>query len=474
MSNTQSKALDRISALLDANSFVEIGGLVTARSTDFNASAAKEPSDGVVTGYGTAEGRLVYVYSQDPDVLGGTIGEMHAKKITNIYRLAAKMGAPVVGLLDCKGLRLQESTDALAALGSIFRYQAKLSGVIPQIVGIFGTSGGGVSLIPAAADFVFMEKEKARLFITAPDALEGNSKDKCDPSAAAEQAQMGNVDFIGSNVEVFAAMRRLLAVLPANWRDEGVFDVCTDDLNRAVPDIKAYQKDTLGILSQVSDGGEVLEMGKENGASVVTAFIKLNGVTVGSVASRLAGTKNGESVSFDGRLCPCGVRKAAKFIRFCDAFNIPVLTIAQTEGFKQKMKAEDVLPKAAARLIYAYATATVPKVTLAVGRSYGSAGIILGSKAVGADIVYAWPDAEIGTMDPKQAAKIMFEGADADTLKKEADAYNTLQQSASSAASRGYVDTIISEADTRKYLIGAFEMLYSKNEELPAKKHGTI
>ena len=474
MSNTQSKALNRINALLDANSFVEIGGLVTARSTDFNEGASKEPSDGVVTGYGTAEGRLVYVYSQDPDVLAGTIGEMHEKKIANIYRLAAKMGAPVVGLIDSKGIRLQESTDALAALGSILRNQAKLSGVIPQIVGVFGNCGGGISFIPAEADFVFMESEKARMFISSPDAIEGNSVDKCDPSTAKWQAAAQNADFIGTEAEVFAGMRALLSMLPSNYREDASFDVCTDDLNRLTPEIKGYQKDTLGILTSVSDGGTVLEVGKEKGRSIVTAFIKLNGATVGAVASRLAGTFDGEAEEYDGKLCPCGVRKAAKFVRFCDAFNIPVLTVAQTEGFKAKMHAEEVLPKAVARLVYAYATATVPKVTLNIGTSYGTAGVVLGSKAVGADVVYAWPDAKIGTMDGKSAAKLMFDGADAEVLKKEADAYNELQQSSASAAARGYVDTIIEEQSTRKYLIGAFEMLYSKTEFMPDKKHGTI
>ena len=475
MGDAQSKAHGRILSLLDAGSFVEIGGLVTARNTDFNGSDNKEASDGVVTGYGTVNGRLVYVYAQDPDVLCGTIGEMHAAKIRNVYRMAAKMGAPVAGLLDSRGIRLSESTDALSALGSIYRCQAKLSGVIPQIAAVYGNCGGGLSFIPAASDFVFMENEKARLFVNSPDAIEGNRRDVCDPSTAAAQAELANVDFTGSEAEIAGGMRALLSMLPGSSREEMIPDICEDDLNRAVPEAASFAKDTLGILGAVSDGGCVFELGRARGRGIVTAFIKLNGATVGAVAARCALTEeDGTVTELDGKLCPCGVRKAARFIRFCDAFNIPVLTIAQSEGFAAKMKAEDILPKAASRLIDAYASSTVPKVTLHVGRSFGSSAVILGSKAVGADVVYAWPDAKIGTMDSSLAAKIMFEGADAETLKKEAAAYDALQQNVSSAAARGYVDTVIAPEDTRKYLVGAFEMLYSKDEMLPERKHSTI
>ena len=475
MSGTDSKAASRIGALLDAGSFVEIGGRVTARNTDFNGAASKEASDGVVTGYGTVEGALVYVYSQDPDVLGGTIGEMHAKKIANIYRMAAKMGAPVVGLLDSKGLRLSESTDALAALGSIYRSMAKLSGVIPQIIGVFGNCGGGISLIPSVADFVFVEKSKARMFINSPDSIPGNNREICDTASAAYQYGEANADFIGTEAEIFAGMRDLLSVLPANNEDEGEPTLCTDDLNRATEGIKGYTADTLGILQMVSDGGKVIEVTGGRGRSMVTAFIKLNGTTIGAVTNRTQGTgADGETTEFGAKLCPCGVRKAAKFIRFCDAFGIPVLTIAQAEGFKSEFETESTMPKAAARLIDAYVNATVPKVTLNIGKSYGSASVILGSKAVGADIVYAWPDALIGTMDAKSAAKVMCGDADARTIAQQAKAYDELQQSVASAAARGYVDTVIDEASTRKYLIGAFEMLYTKREDLPYKKHTTV
>ena len=473
MSDTQSRALLRIEGLLDAGSFVEVGGLVTARNTDFKATLEKKPSDGVVTGYGTVDGSLVYVYSQDMTVLGGTVGEMHAKKIANVYRLAAKMGAPIVGFLESGGLRLEESTDALSSLGSIYRMAARLSGSVPQIVGVFGSCGGGLSFIPAIADFVFMEKD-AHLFVNSPDAIPGSSRDRKDLSTAASQEELSNIDFTGSEEEILAGMRNLLSVLPANFGEDGYTGVCEDDLSRLTAGIDAYAADTMGILQSISDGGMVIEAGG-HGKSMITAFIRLGGTTVGVIANRSAYTdEEGNMHELDGKICPCGVRKAAKMLRFCDAFNIPVLTIASATGYKAKEKAEDMLPKAAARLIYAYANADVPKVTLCIGSLYGSAAVLMGSRSVGADMVYAWPDTKIGTMAGEAAAKILKPGADAATLKETAEAYDTLQQSVASAAARGYVDCVISPAETRKYLIGAFEMLYAKRETLPDKKHGTV
>ncbi len=464
MGLTQNAAGRRIASLLDANSFVEVGGLVTARSTDFNLSAAQTPSDGVITGYGTIDGNLVYVYSQDASVLGGSVGEMHAKKITRIYSLARKTGAPIIGLIDCAGIRLEESTDALNALGRILRSQVMASGLIPQLVGIFGNCGGGLSIIPALADFTFIEKENGRLFVNDPDAIEGNTKEKLDTASADYQLEAGNADFAGTEAEVYAAMRELVALLPLNCEDEGAMAAVTDDLNRAASGIASVKGSAAEALKLIGDGGQFFETKRGFAGCVTTGFIRLNGYTVGCVANS----------SDKAVLCAGGAEKAASFIGFCDAFNIPVLTLANAEALRNSECTEKRFPRNAARLTYAYTNATVPKVTVVTGKAYGTAYILMGSKAVGADMVFAWKDAEIGTMDAKMAAKIIADGADADTMKKTAEEYTALQQCVTSAARHGYVDTIIEAEETRKYVIGAFEMLYTKREDRPDKKHGTV
>ncbi len=462
MSVTQTAA-GRVNALLDANSFVEIGAQVTARSTDFNLTAKSAPSDGVLTGYGTVDGSLVYVYCQDAAVLGGSIGEMHAKKIVRIYDLARKMGAPVVAVLDSTGVRIEEAADALNALGEIMNRQIMSSGVVPQITVVLGTCGGGLSFIPALSDFAFMS-DGAKLFVHTPDAVEGNSADKKDTSSAAFQAEAGNVDVTGSEEEVIAEVRRLLGFLPCNNEDDGEICDCTDDLNRSTPNLSTLSGDAAQIAAQIADNGDFFELKKEFGKNMVTGFMRLNGQTVGVVANR--GVRD--------TICPNCAKKAARFIKICDAFNIPVLTLANAAAVRNSEKAEYAMPEAAALLTSAYANATVPKVTVVTGRNYGSAYVIMGSKAVGADIVYAWPGAEIGTMDAKQAGKILAAGKDAKSMNEAAKEYAALQQNVLSAAQRGYVDTIIEEADTRKYVIGAFEMLYTKREDRPERKHGTI
>lgn len=476
MSTAQSLAGTRIDSLLDANSFVEIGGQVTARNTDFNLSAQNTPSDGVITGYGLIDGRLVYVYSQDVSVLNGTIGEMHAKKIANIYTLAMKTGAPVIGLIDCAGIRLQEATDALNAFGQIYLNQTMASGVIPQITGIFGTCGGGLAMFPGLTDFTFMESKKGKLFVNSPNALDGNQIGKCDTSAAEYQAEAGLVDFVGTEDEIFAQMRALVTVLPSNNEENDSHDDCTDDLNRVCPDLANCAGDTAIALAQISDGNVFIETKKDYAKSMVTGFIRLNGMTIGAVANRseVYGA-DGELVeTFDGTMTADGAKKAAEFVSFCDAFSIPVLTLVNVKGFKADMENEKEMAKATAKLIAAYADATVPKVSVMVGAAYGSAYVAMNSKAIGADMVYAWPTAEIGMMDAKMAAKIMFPASDAAEINEKAAEYATLQSSVVSAARRGYVDTIIEAEDTRKYVIGAFEMLFTKREDRPGKKHGTV
>ena len=449
MSNEAAKtpAVFRISELLDAGSFVEIGGAVTARNTDFNMQESKVPGDGVITGYGVIDGSLVYVYSQDASVLGGAVGEMHAKKITGLYDMAMKMGAPVIGLIDCAGLRLQEGTDALQAFGSIYAKQALASGVIPQITAVFGTCGGGAAILSGLSDFTFME-EKGKLFVNSPNAIPGNHIGKCDTSGAAFQTEeAGNVDFLGTESEILSGIRELICMLPANNEDNDSYEECTDDLNRLCA-----------------------------GIEMVTGFVRMNGLTVGAVANRskVYDEEGKVQQEFDGSLSAKGCRKAADFVTFCDAFEIPVLTLTDVNGFKASKCSEKTLAREAAKLVYAFANATVPKVNVMTGKAIGSGYLVMNSKALGADMVYAWPDAEIGAMEAGLAAKIMYPDVSADERKEKEDQYRSMQESAASAAARGYVDTVIRPEDTRKYVIGAMEMLFTKREDRPSKKHGTV
>lgn len=474
--STTSKASQRIEALLDANSFVEIGALVTARATDFNLKQNETPSDGVVTGYGVIDGNLVYVYSQDASVLNGTVGEMHAKKIVRLYDLAMKTGAPVIGLIDSAGLRLQEATDALNAFGEIYLKQTLASGVIPQITAIFGTCGGGLGLFPTMTDFTFMEEKSAKLFVNAPNALDGNVITKCDSSSAEFQAkESGIVDVTGDEDAVLAGIRKLVSFLPSN-NQEAAVDECSDDLNRATAELAGCVGDTSVFLAILADSNDFLEVKSGYAKEMVTGFIKLNGATIGCVANRseVYDEEGKVAEKLDAVLTPQGCEKAADFINFCDSFNIPVLSLTNVKGYEATMCSEKSIARAAAKLTYAFANATVPKVNLILDKAYGTAYVAMNSKAIGADLTLAWPDAQIGTMDAKLAAKIMYDGQGAEVIDAKAAEYAALQTSAASAAKRGYVDQIVEAADTRKYVIGAFEMLCTKSEDRPAKKHGTV
>ena len=464
MSGTaQSPAGRRIAELLDGNSFVEIGGQVTARSTDFNLQEMNTPSDGVITGYGVIDGNLVYVYSQDASVLNGTLGEMHAKKIVRLYEMAGKMGAPVIGLIDCAGIRLQEGVDALNAFGEIYLQQTLASGVVPQITAVFGSCGGGLSVVPGLSDFTFMEEKDAKLFVNAPNTVAGNRKEKCDSASAKFQAEeAGTVDMVGSESDILAQIRRLVTWLPANNEDDASYDECMDDLNRSCAELEGVQYSAPFILSTISDGKEFFETKADYAKDMVTGFIRLNGVTVGAVA-------NGEQ-----EMSARGAQKAADLVNFCDAFNIPVLTVTNVKGYKASLCSERNLAKAAARLTYAFANATVPKVNVIAGEAFGSAYVTMNSKGLGADLVFAWKDAKIGMMDARMAAKVMYADADAQTQSEKAKEYAALQDSVEAAARRGYVDAVIDAADTRKQVIGAFEMLFTKREGRPDKKHGTV
>lgn len=476
-SNNENLAIQRIAKLVDENSFMEIGSLVTARSTDFNLTAAKTPSDGVVIGHGLIDGNLVFIYSQDASVLNGTIGEMHAKKIASVYDMAMKMGAPVIGLIDCGGIRLQESVDALDGFGTIYAKEVAASGLVPQICGVFGNCGGGLSVVPALCDFAFIEEKKGRMFVNAPDAIEGNNTEKCDTASAAFQSENnGCVDFVGSEDEIMEQIRQLVCMLPSNNEGDVYTDDCEDDLNRACESMENMKGDPRYLLSQISDNNVFFETKADYARNMVTGLIKLNGMTVGAVAncSEVYDAEGKKVETFDGSISARGARKAADFVKFCDAFDIPVLTLTNATGFMATLCSEKMMAKSVGELVAAFADATVPKVNVIIGKAYGTAYVAMNSKSIGADLVYAWDNAEIGMMDASLAAKIMYADADAAELNEKAAQYRELQNGVASAAARGYVDTVISPADTRKYVIGAFEMLFTKREDRPSKKHGTI
>ncbi len=469
MSNSiKLSARDRISTLLDDNSFVEIGALVTKRNTDFNLQTKEAPSDGVITGYGTINECPVYVFAQDASVMNGTIGEMHAKKIANIYDFAMKVGAPVIGLFDCAGLRLEEATDALEGLGTIIAKQTMASGVIPQIAAVFGKCGGGLAVSASMCDFVFAEKNSGKLFINTPNSVKGNNVDKCDTASADFKAEAGAVDYVGETEEdVINAVRQLVSIIPACNQEDAPDSECADDLNRETPELAACMADAAKALAAVSDDGFFFEVKKAFAKEMVTGFIKLDGMTIGAVANRSAVLdENGKTVEkFGEALTADGARKAFNFVNFCDAFDIPVLTLTNVSGFDTCICNEKKLTTALSKLAAAFANATVAKVNLITGKAIGSAYTFMNSKALGADMVFALEGAQVGPMEAELAAQIM---------DNDAKAVAAAQLSAEAAAKRGYVDSIIEADAARKNLVYAFEMLYLKDEDRPLKKHLTV
>ena len=435
------KARERINNLLDDNSFVEIGALVKARSTNFNVNETDTPSDGVVTGYGLINGELVFVYSQDPDVLGGSVGEMHAKKIINIYEKAIDMGAPIIGLIDSSGFRVQESVDALEAFGQIYFMQSNAYGIIPQITMLFGECGGALSVLSKLSDFTFMEKTSAKLFVNSPNTIADNKT--VDSSSSEYQAGIGNVDFVVDESEIYTNVRNLIGVIPSNSSVPAVDVEATDDLNRGV-DIESKIRNPIDAIKELSDDAFVIEVKKEYSDDVVTAFIKLNCATVGVIANK------------DEKFTTDGLKKASDFVITCDSLGIPVLTITNSNGYVSTFETEKDGVSEIANLVFAFSNAAVPKVNLIVGDAVGSSYIVMNSKALGADIVYAWPSAKVSVMDSKKASEVMYGDA-----SKSAE-YDKLQGNIENVASRGYIDSVINPVDTRKYLIGAFEMLYTK------------
>ena len=387
-----------------------------------------------------------------------------------------KTGVPVIGLIDCAGMRLQESTDALAGFGQIYKMKAKASGVVPQISAVFGNCGGGVAVMTAMSDFTFMEQKNAKLFVNSPNTLEGNYADKLDTASADFQKSASTVDFvIEGEAELLNSVRELISILPENNNDTAFSDECMDDLNRAVPDFAAEAADAAMALEDMSDNNFFLEVKAGYAKEMVTGFVCFDGMTVGAIANRTAVfDENGKEVEkFDARLTTAGCEKAVSFIKKCDAFNIPILTLTNVEGFATTVEEEKTIASAAAKLTCAFAEADVPKVNLITGKAYGSAYITMNSKHIGADMVFALPTAEVGMMDANVAAKIMYgDDADADVAAKASEF--AAQSGTDAAAARGYIDSVIEPEAARKQVLYAFEMLFSKSEYPIGKKHGTI
>lgn len=454
MSNTANmSARERIESLVDANSFVEIGGRITKRNTDFNMQEKAVPADGVITGYGVVNANLVYIYSQDVTALHGSVGEMHAKKIAGIYEMAIKAGAPVIGLIDCAGIRVQEAMDALAGFGEIYMAKVKASGVIPQISAILGSCGGGVAVSSKMGDLILMDQANGRLFVNSPNAIVGNRIEKCDTSAASFQAEAGNVDLVCENeTEVFAKIRELIDLLPANAGCAAMTET-SDDANRVLEGFEGYATDAKAALTQIADDTKFIELKAAYGKEMVTGLISLDGVTVGAIAN-----------TAEGVLSTAGCKKAEQFTYFCDAFGIPIVTLTNAKEYAATIEEEKTISQAVADLTYAFASADVPKINVITGEAYGSAYVTMNSKHIGADLVLALESAKVGVMDANVAAKILCEdeiaGAEntKEALDEKAKEFEKLQDGAEAAARRGYVDNVIPGEELRKHLIYALQM----------------
>lgn len=478
-------ARERIALLLDEGSFVEVDAFVSHRCTEFGMDCVEAPGEGVVTGYGTVDGRLTYVYAQDFTVIGGSLGEMHAKKICKVMDMAAKMGAPIIGMNDSGGARIQEGIDALSGFGEIFFRNTRNSGVIPQISVIMGPCAGGAVYSPAITDFIFMVDKTSQMFITGPQVIQsvtGEEVTADDLGGAKVHAEKSGVAHFTakSDEECIQQIRRLLSFLPSNNLEGTPVAETTDAINRLseglttiVPDDPGKAYDVKQVIEQLVDGGDFMEVQENFAKNIVVGFARMNGITVGLVANQpkvMAGSLDINSSD-----------KAARFIRFCDSFNIPLVTLTDVPGYFPGVDQEQGgIIRHGAKLLYAYSEATVPKINVILRKAYGGAYIAMSSKHVGADIVMAWPTAEIAVMGPDGAANIIFKkdiAASSDPMATRAEKIQEYKNKFASpyvAAARGYVDDVIEPDSTRPRIIAALEMLISKRDSLPAKKHGNL
>jgi acetyl-CoA carboxylase carboxyltransferase component len=478
-------ARERIEYLLDESSFVELDAFVKHRSTNFDMADVDAPADGVVTGYGTVDGRLVFVYAQDFTVVGGSLGEMHAAKIVKVQDMALKMGAPIVGFNDSGGARIQEGVDALSGYGKIFFRNTISSGVIPQISAIMGPSAGGAVYSPAITDFIFMTDKTSMMFITGPQVIKSVTGEDVTQEqlggANTHNKISGVAHFIdNSEAESIDRIKELLSFLPSNNLEQPPIYEFEDDINRIderlneiVPENPNKPYDMKEVIKSLADGGHFFEVQPLYAQNIITGFIRLNGRSVGVIANQpriLAGCLDINASD-----------KAGRFIRTCDAFNIPLLNLVDVPGFLPGTSQEyGGIIRHGAKMLYAYSEATVPKVTLIVRKAYGGAYLAMCSKDLGADQVFAWPNAEIAVMGPDGAANIIFKNeiaASDDPIATRAEKIVEYRDTVANpyiAAQRGFVDDVLVPSQTRPRLISAFDMLETKRETRPGKKHGNL
>ncbi len=478
-------ARERIDLLFDEGSFIEVDKFVEHRCTNFDMEKVEAPADGVVTGYGTVDGRLVFTFAQDFTVVGGSLGEMHAAKICKVQDMALKMGAPIVGFNDSGGARIQEGVDALSGYGKIFYRNTIASGVIPQISVIMGPSAGGAVYSPALTDFIFMVDKTSMMFITGPQVIKSVTGEEVTQEelggASTHNSTSGVAHFIdNTEAECIERIKQLLSYLPSNNLESAPIYAIEDEINRVeeklnelIPVNPNKPYDMKEIISLLADAGEFFEVQPNYAKNILTGYIRLNGKTIGVIGNQpkvLAGCLDINASD-----------KAGRFIRTCDAFNIPLLNLVDVPGFLPGTNQEyGGIIRHGAKMLYAYSEATVPKVTLIVRKAYGGAYLAMCSKDLGADQVFAWPNAEIAVMGPDGAANIIFKKE----IENSEDPVNTRQEKIAEyrdtianpyiAAQRGFVDDVIVPSTTRPRLISAFDMLESKRENRPAKKHGNM
>ena len=478
-------ARERLELLFDPESFVETGLFVQHRCTNFGMEKKVAPGEGVVTGYGTINGRLVYAAAQDFTVIGGSLGEMHAAKIAAAQEAAMKVGAPMICINDSGGARIQEGVDALAGYGRIFYNNTMASGVIPQISVIMGPCAGGAVYSPALTDFIFMVEKTSQMFITGPQVIAAVTGEKITAEAlggaATHNAKSGCAHFAcATEQDCIAQIRDLLSYLPQNNREGAPVAACTDDLNRVdeslndlVPDNPNKSYDMMTVIRSLADNGQVLEYQKQFAPNILTCLIRMGGRSVGVIAS--------QPKVMAGCLDINASDKASRFIRTCDSFNIPLLTLEDVPGFLPGSTQEHGgIIRHGAKMLYAYSEATVPKITVITRKAYGGAYIGMCSKHLGADMVLAWPDAEIAVMGASGACNIIFskeiKNAEnpAEKRQEKIDEYQEAMMNPYVAASRGYVDDVILPEQTRQRVISALFALEGKQDPRPQKKHGNI
>ncbi|MDF3078822.1 MAG: accD5 1 [Sphingobacteriaceae bacterium] len=477
-------ARERLHFLLDEGSFEEIGMLVTHRSTDFGMEKEVYPGDGVVTGYGTVAGRLVYVYSQDFTVFGGSLSETHAEKICKIMELAMKNGAPIVGLNDSGGARIQEGVVSLGGYADIFYRNTMASGVVPQISAIMGPCAGGAVYSPAITDFILMVENTSYMFVTGPNVVKTVTHEQVTSEelggAVTHATKSGVTHFAcGNEIEAISQIRALLSYMPQNCEEPApslpyqTADELRPKLDQIMPENASQPYDIREVIDEVIDEGSFLEVHKDFAENIVVGFARLAGRSIGIIANQpafLAGVLDIHSST-----------KAARFIRFCDCFNIPLLVFEDVPGFLPGTDQEwNAIITNGAKLLFAFSEATVPRITVITRKAYGGAYDVMNSKHIGADMNYAWPSAEIAVMGAKGAAEIIFkreisaaEDPNAKWLEKEKQ-YSEIFANPYRAAERGFIDEVIEPSQTRLKLIKAFKMLENKVVNNPRKKHGNI